>query len=198
MQKLLLFCGILISLTSCRTVTTGTEFLSEKSLICDKVISKNVAFVLTRTDGIHYEHPENKTSQTEKESVFLPLENHLINTHCFKKVKIFKDERLTKDFDRIIKIQIKTDSFSNPETTGRAIWAFASASTLFILPYFGSESYEIILEDSITEFKKSYHLKTNYTAHIFYFFREWNLFGPTSDESNRVIDDFLNELKAKI
>lgn len=197
MQKLLLLCAILVFLTSCRTVTIGAEVLSEKSLTCDKVISKSVAIVLIRNDGTYYDHPENKTSQAEEQYIFLPLEKRLINAHCFEKVKIFRNESLAKDFDRIIKIQIKTETFSNLEMTGRAFWMFASASTLFIMPYSGSESYDLIFEDSVTEFKKLYPLKTDYTAHIFYFFREWNLFGPPTDVINGVIDDFFNELKAK-
>lgn len=192
--RILILLSVLLSVLSCVTVTEKPEFLSNKALMCEKVISKSVALLQIQSD-VDVTDEVKKTS--EGNNVTSPLEQRLQSTRCFDIVKFISDEKLAKDFERTIKIQVKTKQFSGLKTTGRIIWLFTSASTLFLLPYFHNDNYEVILTDSKTDFTKSYFFKSHSVVHVFYFFTDWTLDDMSSEIFIGIFEDYFNDLKGK-
>ena len=188
-------CITIFFLLSCVTVTIPPASISNTTLSCNKLISKNVALVFQSQNSEQDGYLANKFL-TETDAVS-PFEKRFLNTRCFEKVKVLKSESLAKDFDRIIHIQLAEESRTTLAIAGSAVWLFASASTLFLLPYYQTDQHVVVLEDSRTMFKKTYELKSDSTFHLFYFFKDWNVFTTSSDITNAIFDDFFNELKAK-
>ena len=193
-SRILILFSVLLSVLSCVTATEKPEFLSNNALMCEKQISKSVALLQIHSDA---DVIDDVKKNSEENNVTSPLEQRLQSTHCFDKVKIISDEKLAKDFDRTIKIQVKTKQFSGLKATGRIIWLFTSASTLFLLPYFHNDDYEVILTDSKTDFTKSYFLKSHSTVHVFYFFTDWTFGDMSSEILNGIFEDYFNDLKGK-
>lgn len=192
MNKIIYFC-VLMVLCSCSIVTVLPESLVDNKLSCEKPISKSVALIWVVGKST-------RDMQLEKKALTDPLsqqiEEKLTESKCFEKVSTFIDDSQVKDVDRIIRIRITSQSRSNWEMTGRTLWAFVSASTLFLLPYYDTEINEMTLDDSKTGRSISYEFKTKYSAHIIYFFEDWVL---TAEAQKRyeIIFEFIKELKAK-
>ena len=194
-KQLILLVSI-IALSSCTTIIVNTDSFSPNSLTCSKVIADKLGIIRLIDDDDKAE--EQKTFVNNPTDGL--LEEKFLNTHCFKEVKFLKSEAQIKDFDRIIKIKVNIVEKSNFQTAKRALWILGSASTLFLIPYFGTENYELRIEDSKTGFKKFYNFTADQTMHMIYFFSAWDI-KTGSNIPNEKIGDFINdffiELKAK-
>ena len=195
--KQLLLLVSLITLASCATVISNPDSLSLKPLTCNKLIADKIGIIRLVDDDEKAEEQKAFVKNTAPTA----FEERMLNTHCFKEVKLLDDEGQLKDFDRNIKIKVNIIEKSNFETAKRALWIVASASTLFLLPYFGTENYELRLEDSKTGFKKFYNFKADHTMHMIFFFAPWDLKTGSNISNEKLADfmnDFLIELKAKL
>lgn len=194
MRLLSIIFALVMFLSSCSIVTKVPESLSNNIVTCEKTMSKSLALVWVFDEDTRKIDPEKKKSDDEIKKSY--HEEKLLNTRCFEKVKTFDDENMAKDFDRIIRMKVKLQSPSGLEITGHAFWIFISASTLFLLPYFHTENIELTLEDSKTGFSRTYNFTMKYTAHISYFFNDWDFQSPI-EKDYEIMNDFLNELKAR-
>lgn len=175
--------------TSCKTIYVTPDLPVHASLVCKTLLADKVAFYFDS----ELREEDTKLAEVERKTVAPPFIDRLEKSGCFNQVKWDVPKQELKNFDRIIKLSNNYPT-SPAKIIGHTLWVMVSASTLFLIPYHGTFSQDLIFEDSKTGFKKTYPIEYSMSLHLFYFFN-YNNISMNETEITKIYDDFIVELR---